>query len=504
MKYLLPLVSAALICSSTLSTRAGEGRAKSKQTLPPELSGFRERWESAMKELGIPGVSYAIVRGNEVVYVDSIGVREPDTDKPVNGDTYFYIASCTKSFVAAAVLTLVDDGKIDLNAPVKKYLPRFRMEDEKLAESFTVADLLSHAKGLSSEPIVFLDAYTGEITEDRFYKFLESARASGSWRYSNLHYTLLGRIIEAVTGKSWRDDLEERILKSVGMNRTTGYASRMYKDDNTAIPCETVDMKPVAASVRKSDATMHAAGGMGSSANDLARWLRLHLSGGTIDGKRVLSENSVRAMQTQQATGDMGAPRREGWTRTGYGYGWFLGKLHGQTLVDHGGGYIGASASISYMPEKNLGIVALSNGDGGYAEIVALELYARMLGVEPKDELPGVKSRMKQREEQRRMRDEDFAKNPFGAENLSQPLSAYVGTYRNTDMGTIRIEERGNELAGALGDVGIRFKKAEKDSFTLRLSTGQTTDGRFEVAEGKVKAVVFNMPDLGEVRFERE
>jgi CubicO group peptidase (beta-lactamase class C family) len=111
---------------------------------------------------------------------------------------------------------------------------------------------------------VFLDAFTGEITEDRYYHFLQTIQPQDRPAYSNIHFTLAGRIVAAVEKKSWRDALDERLLKPVGMTRTTGYVSRMYADPDSAVPLED-DGKGgwIPASPRKTDRTMHAGGDWG-------------------------------------------------------------------------------------------------------------------------------------------------------------------------------------------------------------------------------------------------
>src|SRR5262245_27348570 len=114
-RWLIPCVG---LLGSVAAATSARGQAPQSRPVPAELIGFHERWESAMKELGIPGLAYALVRGNELLYVDTIGVRDPQTGKPVTPDTLFYIASCTKSFVAMTIMALVEDGKVSLDAPV--------------------------------------------------------------------------------------------------------------------------------------------------------------------------------------------------------------------------------------------------------------------------------------------------------------------------------------------------------------------------------------------------
>ena len=155
----------------------------------------------------------AVVRGDEVVLLLGLGTRDADKKLPVTVDSPFYIASSTKSFTAMAVAILADEGKIDLDAPVKRYLPRFTLANEAVAEKMTVRDLLAHRLGIDSGPISTNEAYTGLITEDRYYRLLKRVTPKSEFRYSNLNFTLAGRVIEAASGQSWKQFIAQRILR---------------------------------------------------------------------------------------------------------------------------------------------------------------------------------------------------------------------------------------------------------------------------------------------------
>ena len=146
--------------------------AQGSDPVHPDLAELKERWRGAMEECGVPALAMVLVEGDEVVHRVTLGKRDPGRDEPVTKDTIFYIASATKPYVAFALAQLAEQEKLDLDAPVKRYLPRFRLADPALTESIKVRDLLCHRYGLNSGPIVLLDAYTGEITEERYYHFL--------------------------------------------------------------------------------------------------------------------------------------------------------------------------------------------------------------------------------------------------------------------------------------------------------------------------------------------
>ena len=267
-------------------------------------------------------------------------------------------------------MALVEDGMLELDAPVSQYLPQMKLADPELTFKLTVRDLLCHRHGLDSSPIVFNDAYSGQITDDLYYRLLSKVTPMGDVQYSNVHFTLLGRVIQAVSGQHWRDYLRDRVLQPGGMTRTTGYASIMYGDDNAAQPMMLINDEWVHSAVRKTDRTMHAAGGMGTTAHDLGRWLRINMNDGKIDGQQVVAAEHVQQMKTRvsELANRSGKIRQ----RVGFGLGWFVGNYRDEnhTYIEHGGGYVGTAAHVSFIPEKALGVGILANSSLGRASVV--------------------------------------------------------------------------------------------------------------------------------------
>ncbi len=498
------IVGLSLLLTGPVHAEDPAGSAGSP-SVPQELVGLRERWESAMKDLDVPGLAVVVVRGGKVIYTETLGERDPEKHLPVTPDTIFYIASCTKSFMAMAVMSLVEEGKIELDAPVKKYFPKFQVADSAVTETLTVRDLLSHAKGLDSGPIVSLDAFTGEITEERFYRWLREAKATGAFNYTNLHYTLLGRIVEVVSGKSWKDYLDDRILKPAGMTRTTAYAGRMYGDADAAIPCDLEKGNLVAARVRKTDRTMHAAGGMGASIHDLGRWLRLNMGKGTIDGRRILSESSMLEIQRTQARATAPATRGSR-TRDGYGFGWSTGTYGGKNMLEHGGGYVGAGALVAFLPDEGIGVAAVANTNRPITEIAIFDVCDRLLGLSRADELPRLKQFAAERRQRQSNRERLFEKRPVTSEGLSISIDRYAASYDNPDWGTYVIENRDGRLFAHWGDLSLRLRSTDKDTFEADSGSGDPDKCRFEVKGDRVEAVVIIVDEEQklEARFTRK
>jgi len=450
------------------------------------FDGLVERWEGAVEDMGVPGCSIAVVMDGQLYACGAFGIRNPAGD-PVDADTMFYIASCTKTFTAGALARLAEQGRVDLDSKVQKYLPRFKLADEQASASITVRDLLCHRPGINSFPIVFLDAYTGQITEDRFYHWLSQTEPLGQVTYTNVHFTLAGRVLEAITGEHWKDALGEQLFVPAGMLRTTAYASRMYSDKNVAFPMEKDgDGRFVACSTRKSDQTMHAAGGTGTTARDGARWLLVQLRDGEIDGTKVFSPRTARAMRTYESKS---TPRGATPSLDGFGLGWMLGTYRGRPFVTHGGGYVGTAAHLSFLPEEGLGVVVLANGSPSgslFGDLVSMDIYDRLLGEDgAEDMLPAFIDRIARVEPNERQPDDLVASN-----QLTLEPADYAGLYSNEHWGDLTLSLGDGNLTATIGQLSLAMQASGQDRFVGRTSAGGEYAGTFILEKGRVARVV--------------
>jgi CubicO group peptidase (beta-lactamase class C family) len=474
----------------------------------PELAGLRERWTAALKTLDCPGFAVAIVKDGQVLALDALGVRDIK-NQPATIDTIYYIASATKPYTAMGLCILANEGKVDLDAPVKKYLPAFELPDAALTARITVRDLLCHRRGLDCGPIVHRDAYTGQITDEIYFKLLRNAEIERQVSYSNIHFTLAGRVIEAVSGQKWQDFLNEHLFQPAGMNRTTAYASKMYGDADHADPMIMLDGQWETSPLIKTDRTMHGAGGMGTCVRDAARWMILNMNQGEIDGTRIVSQKLADEMLAQQSA--LVEPSGRIRIEQGFGLGWQTGAYRelDRPYRFHGGGYVGASSYIAFLPRERIGVAVLANTDrGGNAmgTIVSIDIFDRLLGVKDQhDLLPSYE------QEAAKMRDDPRTKKPRGVnpvstpDGLSQPAEKYLGTYSNDERGELNVHlNKRQELAINFGDLPIRMFSTGRDEFDCWIAPGMTATGEFEVdADGNVVAMTLTIGGDEVVRFAR-
>ncbi len=463
----------------------------------PRLALARARWKEACEVMHVPGMAVVGVAGGKVAFTECLGVRRAGAAAPVDENTRFYIASVTKTFIAAAAKVLEEDGTLALTDPVQKFLPQFTLADAKTAEALTIEDLLCHRPGLSCEPVVFRDAYTGQIDDATYFALLADARPAGHVEYTNIHFTIAGRVVAAAAHDTWQAVLEKRVFAPLKLTRTTARASVLWGDANS---CEThVGVKDGAAIVpHKSDRTMHAAGGLGTTAHDAARWLLFQLGDGTLDGTRVMSKDGLADMHRTHSSLERPDEMRPDTRFDGFGLAWQLGVCRGETACVHGGGYTGATCIFAFLPGKNVGAAVLLNRDSGAAmELALCDALDVLLGRDLDPSIPDGVRKSAARVDWPQV--SSPAVNPAlepGA--LSLPVDRYVGRYVSEPWGEIEVRLDHGALRFALGDWDCELHSTGEDAFDARQSIVNVIPGKFEsdADTGTVDGV--------ELRFDRQ
>lgn len=451
------------------------------------LEELEDRWKKVCDDIDMSGVSIVVVKGDKVIYLGAFGDRSKTPEAPYTPDTSSYIASITKTFVGTAIMQLAEQGKIDLDAPVKKYLSRFTLVNKELAETITVRDLLCHRQGLSNSVITFAEAYTGVWDDDFYYSEMAGTGATEEWQYTNLHFTILGRVIQAVTGQTWQDYLADHIFAPLGMSHSTAYASVADTYDDVAYPlAPKEDGGWENAPMRKVDTTMHAAGGIYASTRDMGQWIKLFLNDGIVDGKQILKPETIQAMLTEEVQ-----PRTSFWKfkRDRMGLAWYLGEYNGELMVHHFGSYNGFHAHCSFMPQHDLGVAVLTNNGAEQSMLVhqmAADVYDFLLGLPGDDDLDKFLRRV---EGSKRSNDRAREKRePLSDAKLtvSRPLAEYAGHYTSDRWGTMDIRVEGDTLVGSIGNIPLTLHAKETDVLEMGYPLGRE-EFTFELEGNKVQ-----------------
>lgn len=320
------------------------------------LAAIEEKVEARRKELGIPGMSLVIVKDDKVIYAKGLGYKDFENKIAVTPDTQFAIGSATKAFTALSVLMTQDEGKLSLDASPKTVLPYFKMYDPDTDKNMTIRDLMTHSSGLNRTDLAMI---TGKLTRAELIRVAGEAKPIAKLRekfgYQNLMFTAAGEIVAVAQKQPWEKFVPERIFKPLGMTNSNMSMREMAKAKDRSLGyLYNFDTKETEKQPYRDIDQVAPAGSINSSANDMAKWLRFVLNGGTVDGKRLVSEKSyaewIKPQMKVNASGTMN-----------YGLGWFIQKWNDETVVQHGGNIDGFNSMVAMIPEKKLGFVMLTN-----------------------------------------------------------------------------------------------------------------------------------------------
>lgn len=343
---------------------------------------------SAMAAWEIPGLSIAIVKDGLTVYSKGFGNLSANGTQLVDEHTLFTIGSCTKAFTATALAMLVMDGKCSWDDLVRKYLPNFKLEDESVAAKLTLRDLASHQSGVEDGAITNIPASTLDeaLANLASLKAMRAQRAGFS--YNNTMFAVLGQVVEKVSGMSWENFLQSRILSPLGMtdSRATVAAASLVPNHALAHNKPKGARSPKVMPVKSLDFLASSAA-LQSSASDMAAWLKFQLAATgspPILSKPLLDE--MHSEQLQVVPNPFTLMMHPGSTRHGYGLAWFNRDYAGTTIVQHGGYVDGFTSFVAMGPEYGFGVVVLTNMHNSLAPFaVAYRVIDAYLGVKETD-----------------------------------------------------------------------------------------------------------------------
>lgn len=434
-----------------------------------------------MKKLPVtPGLAIAVVHGDKVIFVQGFGYRDLKAKLPVTPQTGFYIASTTKSFTGTAAKLLADEGKIDLDAPIKKYLPNLVLKAPLSTEQISLRDLLTHRSGISNEAINLRTAYTGQADSETLLRLLTdySKPISPEYRYSNIGYIITALAMERATSETWQQILERKILTPLEMNHTTAFASKAKASGDFALPYLAQDGSFVELPY-KQDNTMHAAGGMISSPEDLAKWLIANLNDGKYKGRQIISASALEEVLSPQINQNRDFYK---YKRYAYGLGWNLGTYNGEKFVHCFGEFHGFRPHVSFMPAHKLGVVVLVNeSTDGFTlpDLIATDIYdyllqKRPLRITPNPRVDEYLAGLQKNKEERAKR--AASKTRAQASSMDPlELKIYAGTYANAEMGQIVISTEANSLVARFGNLTSALVQIKSDVFEASFLPGDAS-----------------------------
>lgn len=321
-----------------------------------------KRLADLCEQFHIPGAAFAVAMGDETA-VAWTGTANLDTGMPVEQHTLFAAGSVTKVFTASLLLTLNDEGLVDLDSPVSRYLPEFADAGDPRYADISVGMLLDHTSGLPGNTILHLERGPQVLQEfvAAMLEFDLNSPPGEYWSYSNGALNTAGRIAEVVTGQTFTEALDERVLRPLGVNATSDLGQMLLR--STAVGHQLALDGSVTRTPQFTLGTQPPAGSeLAVDVEALVAFGRMHLAGGrAADGSRVLSADAVATMQT----GRIDIPWGMGGSRMGLG--WFVTDTPAGPLLTHTGASAGQHSCLYVLPERQLVLAALTNGTAGPA-----------------------------------------------------------------------------------------------------------------------------------------
>lgn len=428
MRTFLVLIASIIICSAS-------------QAQPSFVKDSLDKYVAeGLKDWNIPGLAITIVKDGKVEIMKGYGVKNIETQEPVDENTLFIIASNSKLFTGTALAQLDYDKKLSLNDKIIKYFPEFKLYDNNVTQLVTIKDMLAHHLGTKTFQGDFTfwgSALTRQQIMQRMQYLKPSNDFRASYGYCNSCFLTAGEVIPKVTGKPWEVYVYDSLVLPLQMNRTATLTYGMPQMNNIAYPYSTSFTGTLNQLPFDKIDNMAPATSMVSCVNDLSHWLLMQLDSGKYNGKTILPWKVIE--KTRDITTAISSRMRGGTHFSGYGLGVFMSDYLGKQIFNHTGGADGFVTNTCFIPELNLGISILTNNDNqSFFELLRLQIIDAYMNVpyinRSKKALPNFN-----KDETEQLAQIDKLKARVKNKKPSLNIKDYCGVYKNQLYGTIDI-----------------------------------------------------------------
>ncbi|HTM91450.1 MAG TPA: serine hydrolase [Flavisolibacter sp.] len=450
-----------------------------------------------IKDWDVPGLSIVIVKDGQIVLMKGYGVSDIRSQKPVDENTLFMIASNTKLFTGTALALLETRGKLSLNDKVIKYLPGYQLYDPTTTQLVTIRDMLTHRIGTKTFQGDF-SFWNTSLSREEIMRRMRLLKPTQIFRqdygYCNSCYLTAGQIIPVVTGQQWESFVHDSIIAPLEMNNTMVLSTGIEKKSNVATPYTTSYTAQLKQVPYDNWNNLAPAASIISNVNDLSHWLLMQLDSGRYNGKQILPWQTVqKTRDVNIITSSRKSPVYPMHFR-GYGLGLIAADYNGKQLYWHTGGAGGMVSNVCFIPEEGLGIAILTNNDNqNFFELLRYQILDAYLGVPFVNRSLAQLSPFKQAM-QKQVAEIDSWKARVKENKPELPLPSYAGRYTNELYGNITISQIGKklkinfvtkpDLSATLdymdnGEWLMQYNNIEYGIFAIR----------FDIANGKVKSI---------------
>lgn len=484
------------------------------QQTDPKLKGIEKELQQVLKDQQCAGFAVAVVKGNEVVYLQGFGYRDMEKKLPVTPNTMFAIGSSSKAFTASLMGILQERGKLKLDDKACKYLPAMTINDPTRAQEITIRDMMCHRTGLPRYDYSWY-LFNSASKDSLFARLAYMKPTAGlreMWQYNNFMFLGQGLIAEKITGTTWEENILKEFFMPLGMKRSNTSLKGFTSDADASLPY-TVSKSGVIEKMDYFDISgMSPAGSINSTASDLSNWLKVWVNGGKFKSAQIIPTAYYEEAISSQMVMGSGLPAKfNDLTFSNYGLGWMVHSYRGHYQVEHGGNIDGFSANVAFFPTDSIGIVVLTNQDGSSVPKIVRNIIAdRLLGMEYRD----WNGTAKKEADEANKASEQIASDKEGSAvkntTPSHDLSAYTGSFNNPAYGTIEISNGKNGLQVQIGKYKAKLTHYHYDYFTVeKLDSNQIPVEGLKLSfdtgiDGKIADLKVQFDATGEVVFEHK
>ena len=365
--------------------------------------------KTAMDNWSVPGLAVVVVKGDKTVLIKGYGSRALGTSQSISAETYLQIASNSKMFTAYTIGILVDEGRLNWDDPIIKYIPELSLPDPTITKNVAIDDLLCHRSGLTewalggfNNPDYTIENLLGDLQDSEL-----STRFRAQNNYSQVGMALLGEVVKRVSGQSWGSFVQSQIFDPLKME--SSYSSNVDFTKNVGDPAEVEDiMKPAVKRDGKvlmgswqevgTEALYAPAGGIISNMDDMSTWIQFRLDNGWVNDERFISSEALTEIRKPRIPADFSTMNMP-WSYfhpsaqlIDVGFGHYSFEHQGRRIITHNGGWM--SSVISIMPTEDIGVGIFSNAwfdepvpwtSLAFVNALALEIFDYYLGYKDSD-----------------------------------------------------------------------------------------------------------------------
>ena len=473
---------------------------KKKVVADTRLAGIDAELQKVLDVWKTPGFAVAVVEKNKVVYAKGFGYRDYENKIPVTTNTLFAIGSCSKAFTSSVLGILKNENKLDFDDSPRKYIPELKFYNSEMDNTITIRDLMSHRTGLPRHDYSWY-MFPTESRDSLMTRIAYQEPFTGvrkKWYYNNFMFLTQGVIAERITGKTWEENVADRIFAPLGMTHSNFTIPAMKKSDDAAFGYELKKDSIIKKMDYYNIAAMSPAGSINSSVNEMTNWVMTWIYGGKYNGKELLPSSYVKEAMSSQMIVGAALPEKEHTDIhfSNYGYGWFTASYKGHYRVEHGGNIDGFSASTSFFPSDSIGIVVLVNQNGSSVPSVVRNIITdRMLKVSATDWNKELKDRRDKAIKEQKAAAVTKTSNQKQGTRMSYLHSDYTGRYVHPGYGSFDVITERDSL----------FAKFKLKKFWLRhyhydvFEVHEITAEGIQISDENQLLIAFNGNERGEV-----